>query len=101
MSEAGWIQILTLLLAAITPPVLLILKAKFDQRLDNIHHELNSRLDQWKAETVQATTDAVAAALARGKLEGAEAMPAAPAEGVKMEVEHMEVEVLNVPPKKK
>jgi hypothetical protein len=100
MSEAGWIQVLTLILAAIMPPILLIVKAKFDRKLNDIHHELNSRLDEWKTETVEATATAIEAALARGKLAGIEEeKAAAPAEPIKMEVEHMEVEVLNVPKK--
>lgn len=93
MSESGWIQIVTLVLAALGPLAVMWVKAK----LDAIKHELNSRLDEWKKESLEATTVAVEAALARGKLEGkAEAATAAPPTEttINMEVKEMQVEQL-------
>lgn len=105
MSEAGWIQILSLIIAAIAPIALVWVKVK----LDAIKHELNSKLDEWKRDTMKATEVAVEAALARGKLAGIEAEKAViekaaaekaePDAKASMEVKHMNVENLNVPKK--
>jgi len=68
MSEAGWIQIITLVLACIGPVLTLWVKSK----LSDVHHELNSRLDQYKSDLAKKADAAEVAALARGITEGVE-----------------------------
>ena len=68
MTESGWIQVVTLLLATIGPILTLWVKAK----LTDVHKELNSRLDQYKADLARKADAAEVAALARGIAEGIE-----------------------------
>jgi len=50
-----------------TPGILLSIAALW--KIGRVHHELNSRLDQWKEETRAATKASNAAAKAEGALE--------------------------------
>ncbi len=66
MSENGIVQIVTLVLACIGPILTLWVKSK----LADVHRELNSRLDQYKADLAKKADAAEVAALARGMTEG-------------------------------
>ncbi len=66
MSENGIVQIVTLVLACIGPILTLWVKSK----LADVHHELNSRLDQYKEDLAKKADAAEVAALARGITEG-------------------------------
>ncbi len=66
MSEPGIIQVVTLILACVGPLLTLWVKAK----LADVHHELNSRLDQYKEDLAKKADAAEVAALARGITEG-------------------------------
>ncbi len=68
MTENGIVQIVTLVLACIGPILTLWVKAK----LADVHHELNSRLDQYKQDLAKKADAAEVAALARGITEGIE-----------------------------
>ncbi len=66
MTENGIVQIVTLILACVGPILTLWVKSK----LADVHHELNSRLDQYKADLATKADAAEVAALARGITEG-------------------------------
>ncbi len=66
MTENGIIQIVTLILACIGPILTLWVKSK----LADVHHELNSRLDQYKEDLAKKADAAEVAALARGITQG-------------------------------
>ncbi|MES2366793.1 MAG: hypothetical protein V4563_13005 [Pseudomonadota bacterium] len=66
MTENGIIQIVTLILSLLGPVLTLWVKAK----LADVHHELNSRLDQYKQDLAKKADAAEVAALARGITEG-------------------------------
>ncbi len=66
MTENGIIQIITLILACVGPILTLWVKSK----LADVHHELNSRLDQYKSDLATKADAAEVAALARGITEG-------------------------------
>ncbi len=68
MTENGIVQIVTLVLACIGPILTLWVKSK----LADVHHELNSRLDQYKEDLAKKADAAEVAALARGISEGIE-----------------------------
>src|SRR5580765_6662799 len=66
MTEPGIIQVVTLILSVLGPVLTLWVKAK----LADVHHELNSRLDQYKQDLAKKADAAEVAALARGIKEG-------------------------------
>lgn len=68
ISENGWIQVLTLILSVLGPVLTLWVKGK----LADVHHELNSRLDQYKEDLAKKADAAEVAALARGIAQGIE-----------------------------
>ena len=68
MTEAGIIQIVTLILACIGPILTLWVKSK----LTDVHKELNSRLDEYKKDLVTKSDAAEMAAMARGLAQGIE-----------------------------
>jgi hypothetical protein len=68
MTEPGVIQVVTLVLSVLGPVLTLWVKAK----LADVHHELNSRLDQYKQDLTKKADAAEVAALARGITEGIE-----------------------------
>ncbi len=62
------IQLVTLILTVLGPVLTLWVKSK----LTDVHHELNSRLDQYKDDLVRKSDAAEVAAMARGVAEGVE-----------------------------
>jgi len=68
MTEPGIIQVVTLILSVLGPVLTLWVKAK----LADVHHELNSRLDQYKQDLAKKADAAEVAALARGIAKGVE-----------------------------
>ncbi len=68
MTESGVIQIVTLILGVVGPILTIWVKGK----LDSVHKELNSRLDEYKAALAKKADAAEIAALAQGIAQGVE-----------------------------
>ncbi len=76
MTENGWIQIITLVLGVLGPILTIAVtgwvKKILGDKITDVHHELNSRLDQYKADLAKKADAAEVAAMARGIAHGVE-----------------------------
>ncbi len=66
MTEAGIIQLITLILGVLGPILTIWVKGKLGDKIADVHHELNSRLDEYKAALAKKADAAEVAALAQG-----------------------------------